>query len=206
MENLNKLTFKTYKIDESVLNIPMDDIRQEFDTTEYSRKYIFNVLYVAKQLKDGNYIVYLGPPEKSKLPIVKATIPFEIIRTDRILPNYRYDRELDRQERYTVDERVYRSISTINARAHSVYGCRCYVLVYGYLVNPYKDVNALTTLKDGIQEFHISQNTYGSFKVTRSKTTTCLVTTKWEKVCSALEKEYCKVPDFKKLPKGFFVE
>ena len=205
MENLNKLAFRTYKINDSTLNIPMDDIKQEFDTREYTKKYLFKVLYIAKQLKDGNYIVYLGPPEKSNIPIVKATIPFEIIRTDKIIPNYNYDRELDKQEKFIVDERVYRSIDRLNARAHSVWGCNCYVLVYGYLVNPYKDVNALTTLKEGIQEFHISLNTNECFYVTKTKTATCIVTTKWNKICSALQKEY-KVPDFKKLPKGFFIE
>lgn len=205
MENLNKLSFTTYKYDDSKLNIPMEDIKQEFDTYKYSKKYLFNVLYVAKHLKDGNYVVYLGPLENSNLPIVRATIPFEIIRTDKIIPNYAYDRELDKQEKYIVDERVYRSISRLNKWAHSRYGCKCYVLVYGYFVNSYKDANALTTLKEGVQDFHISTKPSGCFNVTSTKTTTCLVTTKWNKICSALQKDY-PLPKFKKLPKEFFVE
>lgn len=205
MENLNKLTFTTYKYNESVLDIPMEDIKQEFDTYKYSKKYLFKVLYVAKHLKDGNYIVFLGPIEGSNLPIVKATIPFEIIRTDKIIPNYAYDRELDKQEKYIVDERIYRSIDRINKWAHSRYGCNCYVLIYGYLVNSYKDANALTTLKKGVQEFHISTKPSGSFDVTSTKTTTCLVTNRWDKICSALHNKYPK-PEFKKLPKDFFVE
>lgn len=205
MENLNKLTFTTYQIDDSKLYIPMEDIKQEFDTYEYSKKYLFKVVYIAKHLKDGNYVVYLTPPESSNLPIVKATIPFEIIRTDKIIPNYAYDRELDRQEKYIVDERVYRSISRLNKRAHSRYGCNCYVLVYGYLVNSYKDNNALTTIKEGIQGFHISENTRGYIDITASKSTTCFVTTKWKKICGVLHKDF-KEPKFKKLPNGFFVE
>lgn len=205
MENVNRLSFTTYKINETTLNIPMEEIRQEFDTSKYSRKYLFKVLYVAKQLKDGNYIVYLGPLAGTNIPIVKATIPFEIIRTDKIIPNYNYDRPLDKQERYIVDERVYRSIDRINTWAHSRFGCKCYVLVYGYFVNSYKDTNALTTLKEGIQEFHISTQSTGSFNITKSKTTTCLVTNKWNKICSALQKDY-PLPEFKKLPEGFFVE
>lgn len=205
MENINKLSFKTYKINESVLNIPMEDIKQEFDTYKYSKKYLFNVCYIAKHLKDDNYIVYLAPLEGSNLPIVKATIPFEIIRTDKIIPNYNYDRELDKQEKYIINERVYRSIDRLNRNAHSIYGCKCYVLVYGYLVNTYKDNNALTKIKEGIQEFHISENASGYLNITSTKTTTCFVTTKWNKICKVLDKEY-KVPSFKKLPKNFFVE
>ncbi len=205
MENLNKLTFTTYKYDDSVLNVPMEEIKQEFDTHGFSRKYLFNVLYVAKHLKDGNYVVYLGPPEQSKLPIVRATIPFEIIRTDKIIPNYAYDRDLDKQERYIVDERIYRIISKLNKISHSRRCCNCYVLVYGYLVNTYKDANALTTIKEGIQDFHISTKSGGCFNITSTKTTTCLVTDKWGKICGALQKTYPKAK-FKKLPSDFFIE
>ena len=204
MENLNKLTFNTYNYNESVLNIPMEEIRQEFDTYTYTKLYLFKVLYVAKQLKSGEYIVYLGPLEKSNLPIIKATIPFELIRTDRIIPNYAYDRELDKQERYIVDERVYKKINILNRKAHRGYS-DCFVLAYGYLVNSYKDNNALTTLKEGIQEFHVSTLSDGHINITSTKTTNCLVTNKWEKICSALRKEY-DLPKFKELPKGFFIE
>ena len=34
MENLNKLSFKTHKINEQALFIPMEDIKQEFDIKE----------------------------------------------------------------------------------------------------------------------------------------------------------------------------
>lgn len=204
MENINKLTFITYKYNESVLNIPMDEIKQEFDSYTYTKKYLFKVLYVAKQLKDGNYIIFLGPLENSNLPIIKATIPFEIIRTDKIIPNYAYDRELEKQERYIVDERVYKRINILNRKAHRGYS-NCYVLAYGYLVNSYKDNDALTTLKEGIQEFRISTISDGYFSITSTKSTNCLVTNRWEKICSALQKEY-PLPKFKKLPDGFFVE
>lgn len=205
MENINKLTFTTYKINEEVINIPMDDIKQEFDTYKLSKRYLFKILYIAKQLKDGNYIVYLSPMEGSNLPIIKATIPLEIIRTNKIIPNYTYDRPLDKQEKYIVDERVYRYIDKINRRAYRGYSSGYYVLIYGYFVNTYKNNNALTTLKSGIQEFSISSKPSGSFKVTSTKTTTCLISNKWKSICKALDKEY-NVPEFKELPKGFFID
>ena len=170
------------------------------------KKYLFKVLYVEKQLKNGEYIVYLGPIAKTNIPILRATIPFEIIRTDKIIPNYTYDRELTKQERYTVDERVYRRIDLINKKAHRKMTSDCFVLIYGYFVNTYKDVNALTKIERGIQDFHISTQGSGCFNVTSIKTTKCFVTNKWDKVCKLLFKDDKVVnePEFKKLPIGFF--
>ena len=209
MENLNKLTFRTYKVDESKLYIPMEEIKQEFDLSKYSKKYLFKILYIAKHLKDDRnyYTVYLGAEEDSDIPIVKATIPLEFIMTDKILPNYQYDRPLDKQERFIVNERIYRIIDKLNYGLHKGYKFdkySYYVLIYGYMVNSYKNDNALTTIKEGIQEFSISEKPSGVIQL-RGKTTTCFVTNKWEKICNALQKEINK-PNFKELPKDFFLE
>ena len=209
MENLNKLTFRTYKVDESKLYIPMEDIKQEFDLTKYSKKYLFKILYIAKHLKDERnyYVVYLGSIENSNIPIVKATIPLEFIRTDKILPDYEYDRPLNKQEKFIVNEKIYRIIDKLNYGLHKGYTFgkyNYYVLIYGYMVNAYKNDNALTTIKEGIQEFSISEKASGVIQL-RGKTTTCFITNDWEKICNALQKEV-KIPKFKELPKDFFLE
>lgn len=209
MENLNKLTFRTYKVDESKLYIPMEEIKQEFDLAKYSQRYLFKILYIAKHLKDERnyYTVYLGPVLNSDLPIVKATIPLEFIMTDKILPNYQYDRPLNKQEKFIVNEKIYRVIDKLNYGLHKGYNSSTYsyyVLVYGYMVNTYKNNNALTTLKDGIQEFSISEKASGVIQL-RGKTTTCFITNKWEKICNALQRDEDK-PEFKTLPKNFFLE
>ena len=205
MENLNRLVFTTYKIDESLLNIPMGDIKQEYDLREHSKKYLFKILYIDKHLKDRNYVVYLAPPENSKLPILKGIIPLEVIRTDKIIPNYTYDRELEKQEAFIVDERVYRTIDKINKQARRGYH-RYYLLIYGYLFNSYKEKDALTKITEGLQEIRLSTQANGYFNITKTKTTTCLTTDRWDKICSALKINYIEPPKFKRLPKGFFVE
>ena len=79
MENINKLSYLQYKINENTLNIPMEDIIQQYDDKQFAKKpYLFKILYIGKYNKKTNeYIVYLGPPKKSSLPIIKATIPLE---------------------------------------------------------------------------------------------------------------------------------
>lgn len=205
MESLNKLTFTTYKINENKLNIPMEKIVQEFDTREYSNQYLFKISYVAKHLKDGNYTVYLSPLlDNSKgIPIVKATIPLELIRYNKILPLYEYNREFTQEEKYIINERIYRMISDINKRCHKrTRQKEYYVLVYGYLVNKYKDDNALTKVKSGIQEFHVSTEGFKYIRFNNYETK-CLVTNKWKDICKVLGKQV-PVPKFLELPDDFF--
>lgn len=208
MANLNKLSFTTYEIDDTCLNIPMEDIKQEFDTNDFSKQYLFKIAYISKHLKDGNYIVYLSPMKGNSkgIPIVKATIPLELIRTNKLLPLYEYNRELTQEEKYVVNERTYRLINDINKRCR--YRTRFkehYVLVYGYMVNKYKNDNALTKIKSGIQEFHVSTE---GFKYIRFKNyeTKCLVTNKWSDICKALGKENMVKPQFEEVPEEFFIK
>ena len=205
MENLNKLSFQTYKINEKKLYIPMEEIKQEFDIPQFSKPYLFKVLYIAKHLKDGNYIIYLGPEKESKLPIVKATIPFEYLRHKKLIPNYNYDRPLEPREIFIINERMYREITKINlvCRGRNKYR-GCYVLVFGYLVNKYKDDDALTKVEYGIQEFRKSSKAKKNFKE-RGYQSSCFVAKDWNKVKKVLNIENER-PEFKELPEGFFVD
>ena len=198
MGTLNKLSFYATKVNEQAIKIPMELIKQEFDTKDYCKMYLFRVLYISKQQKNGDFTMYLGPLENSRLPVVKATIPFEIIRTSKIIPGFNYDRVLTEQERYIVDERIYREVNKVNLRQKP-----CYILLYGYLINRYKNDNALTQIKEGVQELGLSTCTFKRFKG-RGFETTCFCTYKWDNICKMLQKEGMSVKKFKRLPKDFF--
>ena len=65
----------------------MEDIIQEYDDKKFAKKpYLFKILYIGKyNKKNDEYAVYLGPLQKSKLPIIKAFIPLEVIRYNKII-------------------------------------------------------------------------------------------------------------------------
>ena len=97
MENLNKLNYSQYKVNDKLLHIPMEDIKQEYDDKKFAKKpYLFKILYIGKySSKTNEFIVYLGPPLKSKLPIIKATMPLEILRLSKLIPSYDYNTETE---------------------------------------------------------------------------------------------------------------
>lgn len=209
MENLNKLSYIQYKINEKTLNIPMDNIRQEYNDIQFSKKpYLFKILYIGKYIKKTNeYTVYLGPLKKSSLPIIKATIPLEIIRTNKLIPNYDYSRELTDNELFIIRERIFRKINSINEACfkNKNYN-RYYILCYGYMINQYKDDNAMTTLTEGIQQFRLVTKSYKKIR-DKNFETNCYVSNNLSKILSILKlpniEDYRK---FKELPDKFFID
>ncbi len=203
MENVNKLSFLQYKINEKLIYTPMENIVQQYDNKKFATNpYLFKILYVDKYIKKTNeFIVYLGPPKESKLPIVKAIIPLEIIRTSKLIPNYDYVRVLDEDELFIINERIFRKINEINI------GKTYYILCYGYLINQYKDDNALTTVKEGIQQFRLISDCPKKFKG-RGFETSCFISDKPAKILELypIIKDKINFRDFKKLPKGFLIE
>lgn len=209
MENLNKLSYTQYKINESIIEVPMEEIVQQYDDKKFATKpYLFKILYIGKYIKKTNeYTVYLGPLEKSKLPIIKATIPLEIIRTNKIIPGYDYSRPLEETELFILKERIFRKISDINEHCfdNRKYG-RYYILCYGYLVNQYKDDDAMTKREKGVQQFRLVSNSPKKIR-DRNYETTCYVSNKLSKIL-----EIYKLPNtesfkkFKELPEKFFVD
>ena len=209
MENINKLSYTQYRINEKYLNIPMEKIIQQYDDNKFAVKpYLFKILYIGKYIKKTNeYIVYLGPPKTSNLPIIKATIPLEIIRTNKLIPSYDYLRPLEDSELFIIRERVFRKISDINEYCfeNRRYG-RWYILCYGYLINKYKDDDAMTKIPEGIQEFRLISKCHKKLK-DRNYETTCYVSNKLNKIL-----EIGKLPnikelhDFKDLPDKFFID
>ena len=210
MENLNKLSYTQFKVNEKLLYIPMNDIVQQYDDKRFATKpYLFKILYIGKYNKKLNeYTVYLGPLKKSKLPIVKASIPLEIIRTCKLIPNYDYTRPLEENEMFIVNERIFRKINEINKYCFTnrKYG-RYYILCYGYLINQYKDDNAMTKIEEGLQQFKLISDCPKKFK-DRNYETDCYVTNKLNKIFEI----YPKLPntedfrDFKELPDKFFMD
>ena len=207
MENYNNLKFKTYKINEKVLNVPMKSIKQEYDDISFSNTpYLFKILYISKYIKKTNeFVCYLAPSILSKLPIVKATIPLEFPRTIKIIPGYSGD--LTDNELYILNERKFRQINQINIRTfNKIRFFSVYILCYGYLVNRYKDDDIMTKEEEGIQEFRLLTKSKHKFK-DRNYETTCYITDKEKK----LFKVY-KLPDnkdlfkFKELPDKFFLD
>lgn len=208
MENLNKLSYTQYKINEKTIEIPMEDIIQEYDDKKFAKKpYLFKILYIGKyNKKNDEYSVYLGPLQKSKLPIIKALIPLEVIRYNKIIPKYDYVRPLEDNEKFIIRERIFRKISKINYNCFYKNRDSYYILCYGYLINKYKDDNALTKETSGIQLFRLVSK---SPKKIRDKNfeTTCYVSNKLSKIL-----ELCNLPDkedfkkFKELPEKFFID
>lgn len=209
MENLNKLTYTQYRINEDKIEIPMEDIIQEYDDKKFATKpYLFKILYIGKYLKKTNeYIVYLGPLEKSKLPIIKATIPLEIIRTSKLIPGYEYDRPLEETELFIIRERIFRKISEINEYCYDnrKYG-RYYILCYGYLINQYKDDDAMTKREKGVQQFRLVSNSSKKIR-DRNYETTCYVSNKLSKILEIMKLPYHEdFRKFKELPERFFID
>lgn len=210
MENLNKLNYSQYKVNDKLLHIPMEDIKQEYDDKKFAKKpYLFKILYIGKySSKTNEFIVYLGPPLKSKLPIIKATMPLEILRLSKLIPSYDYNRALTDSEMFIINERLFRTINEINEACYKnrKYG-RYYMICYGYLINQYKDDDALTKKTDGLQQFRLISNCTQKFK-DRNYETSCYITNKISKIFEV----YNKLPDikdfreFKELPEGFFIE
>lgn len=207
MENYNNLKFKTYKINEKLLEIPMEDIKQEYDDIKYSNSpYLFKILYIAKyNKKTDEYICYLAPSKLSKLPIVKATIPLELIRTSKIIPGF--NGKLSDTEQYIVNERKFRLINKINyGTYHNYIFGEYYILCYGYLVNKYKDDNAMTILPTGIQEFRLISKCKHKFK-DRNYETSCFITNKIHKLYQVYNlPKMEELFEFKRLPEKFFVD
>lgn len=206
MENLNKLSYTQYKINEKSIYIPIENIKQEYDDIKFSNKpYLFKILYISKYNKKNNeYIVYLGPLEKSSLPIIKATIPLEIIRTNKLIPNYDYLRPLEDSELFIINERIFRKISDINYdcyRNRSNY----YILCYGYLINQYKDDDAMTKKTEGIQQFRLVSKCRRKIK-DRNYETNCYVTNRIRKILEIMKLPNNITIEFKELPEGFFVD
>ena len=47
MENLNKLSYTQYKINESTIEVPMEEIVQQYDDKKFATKpYLFKILYI----------------------------------------------------------------------------------------------------------------------------------------------------------------
>ena len=209
MENINKLSYIQYKTNENTITVPMEEIVQQYDDRKFATKpYLFKILYIGKYLKKQNeYIVYLGSPKVSKLPIIKATIPLEIIRTSKLIPNYDYIRPLEDSELFIIRERVFRKINEINENCfnNTRYG-RWYILCYGYLINRYKDDDAMTKITRGVQEFRLISNSHKKLK-DRNFESTCFVSNKLNKLL-----EIGKLPNIKELhefndlPDKFFTE
>ena len=210
MENLNKLSYTQYRVNEKLIYVPMEEIVQQYDSKEFAKRpYLFKILYIGKYNKKTNeYTVYLGPPKKAKIPIVKASIPLEIIRTNKLIPNYDYTRPLEENEVFIVNERVFRKIDEINKYcfANKRYG-RYYVLCYGYLINQHKDDDAMTKKTEGLQQFRLISGCPKKFK-DRNFETDCYITNKLNKIFEI----YPDLPnneifrEFKELPEKFFVD
>lgn len=207
MENLNKLSYTQYKINENTLSIPMENIVQQYDDFKFASKpYLFKILYIGKYIKkDNEFVVYLGSLKDGSLPIIKATIPLEIIRTNKIIPNYDYIRPLEDSELFIIRERIFRKINEINIRCHHNRS-NYYILCYGYLINQYKDDNAMTTKTEGIQQFRLITKCPKKFK-DRSYETSCYVSNNLTKLLTLgklqINSEQLK---FKSLPDKFFID
>ena len=153
MENLNKLSFKRYKIDEKQLFIPMNEIKQQFDISEDIKMYLFKLVYVHKyNSKTDTFTCYLSPIESTGLPIVKADIPIELTYIHKVIGGYDYKRRLEPNEALIINERNYRLIDAVNRGFMSAY-----LLCYGYMVNTYKNDDANTKITEGIQTFNITK-------------------------------------------------
>jgi len=153
MENLNKLTFKTYKINENKIYIPMSEIKQEFDINEDIKFYAFRVLYIHRyHSKTHTFTCYLQSIFDNST-IIKADIPIEIPYLHKIIGGYDYKRELSDSEIYTIKDDIFRTIDKINRKY-----IKCYLMCYGYYINSYKNDDANTKVESGIQEFNITSN------------------------------------------------
>lgn len=207
MENYNLLKFKTFRVNDKSIYIPMENIIQQYDDEKFSKcPYLFKILYISKYIKKTNeFICYLAPNKISNLPIVKATIPLEIIRTKKIIPSYIEGEILDDHQLFILNERKFRKIDEINEYCFNNrrYG-RWYLICYGYLINSYKDDDIMTKKTEGIQQFKLITNCRKKFK-DRNYETSCYVSNNLRKIF-----EIAKLPnrkeltEFKELPDNFF--
>ncbi len=208
MKSLNSLDYLQFEINEKCLNIPMESIIQQYDDNKFAETpYLFKILYIGKYNKKlDTYTVFLGPPFKSKLPIIKASIPLEIIRTNKLIPNYKYDRPLTEQEHFIINERVFRKISEININCFKRKKTGYYILCYGYLINSYKDDDAMTKKTEGIQQFKLITDCRKKF-IDRNYETSCYITNKLFKIFYVYPKlpKVKELMEFKELPEGFFI-
>lgn len=218
MENLNKLSFTNFKIDESKINIPMEDIKMEYDRKEDIKLYMFRVLYIHRYNQHTQeYTVYLGTVDGNKTKVIKAVMPLPLRLTHRVLPEYRYDRPIEGEEDYILKERIFREIDNVN-KYHRGY----YMLVYGYMKNVYKEQDAFTHLTEGVQEFRIGENTkqyIKNYNLQNPKNkrdintyqSLCFCHRNFDMIIKMIRKIkknenfYIDRPKFNKLPDGFFI-
>ena len=219
MENLNKLSFHNYKINEQAIFVPMKDIKQEFDIQKNIKLYLFKVSYVHKyHSKTNTFTVYLSPLENTKLPIIKAQIPLELLYTHKIIGNYDYSRKLEDNEIYIIKERIFRLVNDINLKKK-----KYYLLCYGYFINKYKNDNANTKIEKGIQEFSFTEignkkikdrgfETYYLYHKNLTRIFKILLLNKKPLYYKDKEKledkanEMAHKAKFKEIPKEFFIE
>ena len=216
MENLNKLSFKTYKINEQSLFIPMEDIKQEFDIKENIKLYLFKIVYVHKyKSKTGDFICYLSSPVAGS-PIIKAEIPLELMYIHKIIGGYDYERPLEDNEKFIIKERMFRLVDKLNR------GYSFYLVCYGYMVNTYKNDDANTKVKKGVQQFKFTESfnkkiydrKYGSYYIytnnlnkalklyIRAKSPKKLTDLQLEDVVLGIRKNI----KFNKIPEKFFID
>ena len=221
MENLNKLSFKNYKVNEDKIMVPMENIVQEYDIPEHAKLYLFKLIYVHKFHSPTNtFTCYLSPLADKDMPIVKAQIPLELIYTHKIIPGYSYNRNLEDNELYIIKEKVFRMINEINC-GHINY----FLICYGYLINKYKDDDANTKLTRGIQMFNFTScgrkllhdRNYETYYIFGNKLDRLMKIALMEKDASLRyrrnreilkEKASCLIREvsFKDIPEGFLTE
>lgn len=216
MENLNKLSFKTYKINEQSLFIPMEDIKQEFDIKENIKLYLFKIAYVHKyRSKTGDFICYLSSPVAGS-PIIKAEIPLELMYIHKIIGGYDYERPLEDNEKFIIKERMFRLVDKLNR------GYSFYLVCYGYMVNTYKNDDANTKVEKGIQQFKFTESfnkkiydrKYGSYYIYTNNLNKALklyIKAKSPKKLTDLQLEDIvlgirKNLKFNKIPEKFFID
>lgn len=216
MENPNKLSFTRKNINEDSIKLNMEDIRQEYDTKEYVSQYLFKIQYVHKYFpKTNSYQCYLSPLINNDLPICKANIPLNLQHIHKTISNYNYDRLLEDNEIYIIKEKNFRMVDQLNN------GKSFYCLVIGYMINKYKDDDANTKIKKGIQEFGITENSiiklkdgnYESFIICSHNLVKLLkikIKSKYQNIPRDTLNYYAKIlakeAKFKQLPKNFFKE
>ena len=55
MENLNKLSYTQYRVNEKLIYVPMEEIVQQYDSKEFAKRpYLFKILYIGKYNKKTN--------------------------------------------------------------------------------------------------------------------------------------------------------
>lgn len=213
MKNLNKLSFTTYKINESCINVPIENIIQEYDYSNNIKLYLFRLEYIHKYKSSDNlYTCYMSCMFPNIL--VKAIIPLELIYIHKIIGGYTYDRPLEDNEKFIIKEKMFKLVDKINTKQ-----LRYYLVCYGYFMNIYKDKDANTKVKSGIQYFNITENyhkklndrkyfSYFIYTKNLDKALAIYLSNKkikkleLDKIRAKIKKEY----KFKSLPDEFFIK